>query len=195
MGVAGAPGRGGVSRGRGDAALEFTGETPGRTDQFEARELDPAEWLDPESTAIVGVGATAPTVDPAAQGGGLVETRASAGRAAWKRRVSAYSRGMARRLALAAAWVHRPRLLVLDEPTSGLDPLGTEEILGLLDRHKKEGGATLLSTHDRVTAEGACDRALVLHAGGTALEGPPRRLLEGDAGPSLAGLLRRAARG
>lgn len=114
---------------------------------------------------------------------------------AWKRRVTSYSRGMARRLALAAAWVHRPALLVLDEPTSGLDPLGTEEILALLDRHRKEGGATLLSTHDRVTAEGACDRALVLHAGRLALEGSPRGLLAGDAGPSLAGLLRRAARG
>ena len=92
MGVAGAPGRGGVSRGRGDAALQFSGETPGRTDAFEAKELDPAEWLDPESTAIVGVGAAAPTVDPVAQGGGLVETRSSAGRAAWKRRVAPHHR-------------------------------------------------------------------------------------------------------
>lgn len=114
---------------------------------------------------------------------------------AWKRRVAAYSRGMARRLALAAAWVHRPRLMVLDEPTSGLDPLGTEEILALLARHRREGGATLLSTHDRVTAEGACDRALVLHAGRAALDGAPRSLLAGDTGPSLADLLRRAARG
>jgi ABC-2 type transport system ATP-binding protein len=113
---------------------------------------------------------------------------------AWKRRVVAYSRGMARRLALAAAWVHRPALLVLDEPTSGLDPLGTEEILALLDRHRKEGGATLLSTHDRVTAEGACDRALVLHAGHLAQEGAPERLLAGDVSPSLAGLLRVASR-
>jgi len=92
VGVAGNPGRGGVSRGRGDAALDFSGETPGRTDVFEARELDPAEWLDPESTAIVGVGAAAPTIDPKAQGGGLVETQASAGRAAWKRRVAPHHR-------------------------------------------------------------------------------------------------------
>ena len=92
MGVAGYPGRGGVSRGRGDATLEFSGETQGRTDEFEARELEPAEWLDPESTAIVGVGAAPPTVEPTAQGGGLVETRASAGRAAWKRRVAPHHR-------------------------------------------------------------------------------------------------------
>lgn len=113
-------------------------------------------------------------------------------REALGRRVESYSRGMARRLALAAAWVHRPALLVLDEPTSGLDPLGTEEILALLERHTAEGGATLLSTHDRVTAEGACDRALVLHAGQARLEGAPSDLLAGDAGASLASLLRRA---
>ncbi len=113
---------------------------------------------------------------------------------AWGRRVASYSRGMARRLALAAAWVHRPALLVLDEPTSGLDPLGTEEILALLERHRREGGATLLSTHDRVTAEGACDRALVLHQGQVRLEGAPRALLEDDGSASLARLLGRVAR-
>ncbi|MFM8980898.1 MAG: ABC transporter ATP-binding protein [Planctomycetia bacterium] len=109
---------------------------------------------------------------------------------AGERRVGGYSRGMARRLALAAAWVHRPRLLVLDEPTSGLDPLGTEEVLALLARHRREGGATLLSTHDRVTAEGACDRALVLQRGVCVREGVPARLLAGDASASLAALLR-----
>ncbi len=114
-------------------------------------------------------------------------------RNAWSQRVDGYSRGMARRLALAAAWVHRPPLLVLDEPTSGLDPIGTDEVLALLDRHRHEGGATLLSTHDRVTAEGACDRALVLHAGRVALEGPARDLLLDDLSPSLGRLLQRAS--
>ena len=108
--------------------------------------------------------------------------------------MASYSRGMARRLALAAAWVHRPALLVLDEPTSGLDPLGTDEILALLQRHRREGGATLLSTHDRVTAEGACDRALVLHQGQARLEGSPRALLSDDSSASLARLLGRVAR-
>ncbi len=112
-----------------------------------------------------------------------------------RRRVESYSRGMARRLALAAAWVHRPALLVLDEPTSGLDPLGTEEVLALLARHAREGGATLLSTHDRVTAEGACHRALVLEGGRPRLCGAPATLLAGDSSASLAALLRRPPRG
>ena len=112
--------------------------------------------------------------------------------AAWGQRVSAYSRGMARRLAIATAWVHRPALLVLDEPTAGLDPPGTEEILELLERHKAAGGATLISTHDRVTAEGTCDRAVVLARGELVLEGALSSLLEGDDDPSLVNLIRRA---
>lgn len=108
---------------------------------------------------------------------------------AWKKRVGTYSRGMARRLALAAAWVHRPALLVLDEPTSGLDPVGNQEVIALLDRHKREGGATLISTHDRVTTEGACDRLVVLRRGTVAAEGTPAELLGSDPSPSLLGLL------
>src|SRR5205085_9937868 len=69
-----------------------------------------------------------------------------------KRRITGYSRGMTRRLALAAAWVHRPKLLVLDEPTSGLDPLGVDEILALLARHRKEGRPILLSPPDPLPA-------------------------------------------
>lgn len=112
--------------------------------------------------------------------------------AAWKQPVRTYSRGMTRRLALAAALVHRPKLLVLDEPTAGLDPPGTEEILAILARHCEEGGGILLSTHDRVTATGACARAVVLAAGRVVLEGPLDTLLEGDHDPSLSALIRRA---
>jgi ABC-type multidrug transport system ATPase subunit len=111
--------------------------------------------------------------------------------AASRRRAAGYSRGMARRLALAAAWVHAPALLVLDEPTSGLDPLGTEEILLLLRRHHERGGTLLLSTHDRVTAEGACDAAIVLDGGRIVAADALSHLLAGDPSPSLAPLLRR----
>jgi len=136
---------------------------------------------------LQGVGPRAarlPRVDEALRLCGLSDADA-------RRRLETYSRGMTRRAALAAAWVHRPSLLVLDEPTSGLDPLGTEEILALLARHRREGGTLLLSTHDRVTAEGACDRAVVLAAGKPRAEGPLPDLLRGDASPSLAPLLRR----
>jgi hypothetical protein len=82
------PGNGGVSRGRADAELTWGEETPGRTDQFEPEQLPDAKVLDPGSTAIVGVGARAPEVEPRAGGSGLVEVQASAGKSAWKRRLA-----------------------------------------------------------------------------------------------------------
>ena len=112
-----------------------------------------------------------------------------------RRRVTGYSRGMTRRVALAAAWVSRPRLLVLDEPTSGLDPLGTDQILELLRRQTRDGGSILLSTHDRVTAEGVCDRAVVLANGRARADAPLKELLEGDTSPSLLPLFSRWTRG
>lgn len=115
--------------------------------------------------------------------------------AAAKRRVAGYSRGMTRRVALAAALCPGPVLLVLDEPTSGLDPVGTEEILALLRAHVRDGGSILVSTHDRVTAEGLCERAVVLAEGRVAAEGSLRDLLGSDPSPSLLPLFRRVARG
>ena len=82
------PGKGGITRGPGEAPLEYSGQTDGTTDPFEAKVLPPAEFLDPESTGLVGVGGTAPTVDPTSGASGLVETRASPGTSAWKRRVA-----------------------------------------------------------------------------------------------------------
>ena len=86
------PGRGGVSRGRGDAALEYGNETEGRTEQFAPQVLPSAERLDIDSTGVVGVGSTAPTVEPLAQGAGWVEVQASTGKSAWKRRLAPHHR-------------------------------------------------------------------------------------------------------
>jgi hypothetical protein len=93
VGVAGTnPGSGGVSRGRGDAELRFSGETEGRTDEFESKSLPEAAALDVESTALVGVGAATPEAAPNAEGAGLVETGTSTGRGAWKRRLAPHHR-------------------------------------------------------------------------------------------------------
>ncbi|WP_234553626.1 ABC transporter ATP-binding protein [Thermus caliditerrae] len=62
-------------------------------------------------------------------------------------KVGSYSLGQRQRLGLAAAILHRPRVLVLDEPTSGLDPEGVELVHGLLQELAREGVAVLLSTH------------------------------------------------
>ncbi|WP_117237680.1 ABC transporter ATP-binding protein [Thermus sediminis] len=62
-------------------------------------------------------------------------------------RVGSYSLGQRQRLGLAAAILHRPKVLVLDEPTSGLDPEGVELVHSLLKEEAQNGAAVLLSTH------------------------------------------------
>lgn len=81
-----------MSRGRGDAELNFSGETAGRTDEFESKSLPEAATLDANSTALVGVGAATPEAQPRAEGAGLVETETSTGRGAWKRRLAPHHR-------------------------------------------------------------------------------------------------------
>jgi lipooligosaccharide transport system ATP-binding protein len=114
-----------------------------------------------------------------------------------KAKVDELSGGMRRRLLIARALVHEPRLLLLDEPTVGLDPQVRQELWALIDRLRSEGTSILMSTHyieeaarlaDTVTVMShglavACGRPSELvseHAGREALEvyGAPARLLE-----------------
>jgi ABC-2 type transport system ATP-binding protein len=80
-------------------------------------------------------------------------------------RVQTYSGGMKRRLNLAAALVHRPKLILLDEPTAGVDPQSREEILRLVRRLRDDGNAILYTTHYMEEAEELCDRLGVLNQG------------------------------
>ena len=63
-------------------------ESEGRSEDFEARALDPARYLDPETSAQLGVSSTAPEVDAQDESGGLVDVKASGGRSAWRRRLA-----------------------------------------------------------------------------------------------------------
>src|SRR5262245_58323749 len=90
---------------------------------------------------------------------------------------------MKQRLALAAALIHRPRLLVLDEPMVGLDPLGAVALRRLLAELAGRGVTIFLSTHSLAVAEELCDRIGVLDHGRLVALG------------SLAELRVRAARG
>jgi ABC-2 type transport system ATP-binding protein len=86
-------------------------------------------------------------------------------------RVSTYSGGMKRRLHLAIALVHRPKLLLLDEPMVGVDPQAraylTETIKDLADN----GHSVLLTTHDMDDAERLCDRVGIIDGGRLLTEG------------------------
>jgi len=80
--------------------------------------------------------------------------------------ISGYSQGMKQKVALIAALLHRPRLLVLDEPLNGLDPRSarvTKDLLRNLAAH--EGVAVLFSTHVLEIAQAICDRVVILHGG------------------------------
>ncbi|MCE9595641.1 MAG: hypothetical protein K8S98_15745 [Planctomycetes bacterium] len=92
-----APGRGGVSRGRGDAELTWGDEAVGKSDEFTAKALDPATMLDPESTAIVGLAANAPTVDAQGESAGGANVEASGGQGVWRRRLAPHHRDAVQR--------------------------------------------------------------------------------------------------
>ena len=87
------------------------------------------------------------------------------------RPVGGFSKGMARRVALAAALVGKPELLVLDEPTSGLDPVSTREVKTLVKALAAGGMTVLMTSHLLADAEDVCDRVMILNRGKVAAEG------------------------
>jgi lipooligosaccharide transport system ATP-binding protein len=93
-------------------------------------------------------------------------------------RVDQLSGGMKRRLMIARALIHQPRLLVLDEPTTGLDPQVRQEIWQRLEELRRQSGVTiLLSTHYMEEAEKLCERLLVIDRGRILATGSPRELI------------------
>lgn len=87
------------------------------------------------------------------------------------RPVGGFSKGMARRVALAAALVGKPELLVLDEPTSGLDPVSTKEVKTLIKALAKGGMTVLTTSHLLADTEDICDRVMILNHGKSVAEG------------------------
>ncbi|HEY8176042.1 MAG TPA: ABC transporter ATP-binding protein [Gemmatimonadaceae bacterium] len=82
------------------------------------------------------------------------------------------STGMRKRLALAAAVVHAPRLLVLDEPFESLDPLIVRRLRRLLVRYVRAGGSVLLSSHLVDVIQEIADHVYILEQGQIVFEGP-----------------------
>lgn len=79
--------------------------------------------------------------------------------------VSAYSHGMKQKLAIIAAWIHDPKLILMDEPFVGLDPLAAHQLKTLMRRFCDGGGAIFFSTHVLEVAEKLCDRVAIIRAG------------------------------
>jgi len=122
-------------------------------------------------------------------------------------RVDKLSGGMRRRLLIARALVHQPRLVLMDEPTVGLDPQVRQQLWALIDRLRHEGTTILMPTHYIEEAERLADTVLIMshgegvargkpadlvleHAGREVLEvyGPPKRLAEVESEATASGL-------
>ena len=97
-------------------------------------------------------------------------------------RVDKLSGGMRRRLLIARALIHRPRLVLLDEPTVGLDPQVRQQLWALIDALRSEGTTILMSTHYIEEAQRLADTVLIMSHGNCAATGPPSELVLEHAG-------------
>lgn len=87
------------------------------------------------------------------------------------RSVSDYSAGMLKKVMLAGALIHSPRLLVLDEPFEAVDPVSSAVILDILKTYVAHGGTVILSSHGMELVERVCSRVAVIVAGQVLAEG------------------------
>src|SRR4051812_460937 len=95
------------------------------------------------------------------------------------RRTDTLSGGELQRVAIAAALVHRPELLVLDEPTSQLDPVAGDELIWMLRRLNEEWGtAVVVAEHRLERCLPAADRMVALERGVVECNAPPREFLD-----------------
>ena len=97
-------------------------------------------------------------------------------------RVDELSGGMRRRLLIARALVHRPRLVLMDEPTVGLDPQVRQELWALIDGLRAEGVTILMSTHYIEEAERLADTVTIMSKGAAVAVGRPAELVRRHAG-------------
>jgi ABC-2 type transport system ATP-binding protein len=82
-----------------------------------------------------------------------------------------YSLGMKQRLAVGAAMLHGPDLLILDEPANGLDPAGIVDMRDLMRRLKEDGHTVLISSHVLHEIEQICDRIAIMNRGKVVVQG------------------------
>ena len=79
--------------------------------------------------------------------------------------IAAYSHGMKQKLAIIAAWLHQPKLIMMDEPFVGLDPKASHLLKGMMREVCDAGGAIFFSTHVLEVAEKLCDKVAIIKSG------------------------------
>jgi ABC-type multidrug transport system ATPase subunit len=96
------------------------------------------------------------------------------------RLVADYSAGMTKKIALACAMIHAPRLLVLDEPFESVDPVSAANLTDILERYVEGGGTVLLSSHGMDLIERVCDSAAIIVGGRVLAQGTLDEVREGQ---------------
>jgi len=101
--------------------------------------------------------------------------------------IHGYSQGMKQKLAIIAALLHRPQVLVLDEPLNALDPRSARIVKDLIHKLRDDGVPTLFSTHVLEIADAICDRVIIMYDGRIIAEGTAQELKTkaGSAGSTL----------
>ena len=79
--------------------------------------------------------------------------------------INAYSHGMKQKLAIIAAWIHQPKLIIMDEPFVGLDPKASHLLKQMMRELCDQGGAIFFSTHVLEVAEKLCDKVAIIKTG------------------------------
>lgn len=99
--------------------------------------------------------------------------------------VKTFSGGMKRRINIAAALIHRPRLLIMDEPTVGIDPQSRNHIFDMVRRLNQEGVTVIYSTHYMEEVETLCDELAIIDHGKVIMQGSLEALIDQYAQSSI----------
>lgn len=118
--------------------------------------------------------------------GELIEFFELAG--AGRKLISEYSKGMRKRVAMAAALIHRPQLFLMDEPFEGVDAVGARLMKDLLLNLVKGGATIFLTSHVLEVVERLCDRIAIIHEGKLVAEGSLDELRQGSENETLEDL-------
>jgi len=94
--------------------------------------------------------------------------------------ISAYSHGMKQKLAIIAAWLHSPKLIIMDEPFVGLDPKASYILKEMMREHCSLGGSIFFSTHVLDVAEKICDKVAIIKDGKLVVCGDMQTVLGDD---------------
>jgi ABC-2 type transport system ATP-binding protein len=96
-----------------------------------------------------------------------------------KKLIGEYSKGMRKRVAMAAALIHRPELFLMDEPFEGVDAVGARLMKDILLEQVRRGATIFLTSHVLEVVERLCERVAIIHDGRLVVEGEMRELRSG----------------